>query len=318
MVLLGDPPIPPDPPIPEQLRAVAAPHLERGGVHDPRAFLWTAGDLERFVQALGLRGGGLVIDAGCGWGALGLLVALRLPAVRVLGIDLDRERLAVARGIAGALRLGQRVRWEEGDLLDLDAGERGAAALIGQAVLSHQPRPGAFLARLVERCSPGTTVAFVEPDAVAVARAVRDSVTDGDPSFAEEREAAARAVARGARDGLAVDRRAGRELAGWLDDAGLTAIGTAVMAAETRLRPPYRGDEPGVVWYRAALQRRIADGVDPVERGLAVAGGWSEERYRAWCARRVEADRQRLAALQRGAWTRDERGGWIQAWGTVP
>ncbi len=62
-----------------------------------------------------LRPGGRVLDAGCGWGELALLVAAAAPGVRVVGIDHDADSLTRARGRAAALGIEDRVEFLLGD-----------------------------------------------------------------------------------------------------------------------------------------------------------------------------------------------------------
>lgn len=288
MVLLSRSSVPLDD-APALLRSRVAPILEQARLWNPRATLWTPPSLHRFTTGLGLGGRAwsgtpAVIDAGCGWGSLGVLLALHLPGIRVVGVDLDRELLEVGRGVVTALGLERRVRLQEGDLDELDPRRfRGAVAVVGQAVLSHLPRAGAWIGALVSRCSPGMVVGFVERDGA--------------------RDELAGAVADGARVTLEVERHAGGALTRWMRGAGLVEIGDAGMRAG---------------WTPAQLERRLAGGLDPVDRGLALAGGARADQLDDWLPRREEADRGRLEALRQGHTPLDEPDGWTMAWGTVP
>ncbi len=51
---------------------------------------------------------GLLVDLGCGWGALALELALRSPAADVLAVDVNERALGLVR--RNAARLGVRVR----------------------------------------------------------------------------------------------------------------------------------------------------------------------------------------------------------------
>lgn len=57
-----------------------------------------------------------LVDLGCGRGALARLAATRLPTISVIGIDLDQAAIDQARSQAGAAGLGDRVRFEVGDI----------------------------------------------------------------------------------------------------------------------------------------------------------------------------------------------------------
>ncbi len=65
--------------------------------------------------ARGLRPGAVVLDAGCGWGELAMLLASAAPHARVVGIDLDADSLARARRRAEALGLADRAEFRQGD-----------------------------------------------------------------------------------------------------------------------------------------------------------------------------------------------------------
>lgn len=68
-----------------------------------------------------LKPGQTVLDLGCGWGGLALSLA-RAADVRVLGITLSREQLAVARKRAAEAGLDGRVNFELADYRELKGG----------------------------------------------------------------------------------------------------------------------------------------------------------------------------------------------------
>jgi SAM-dependent methyltransferase len=69
------------------------------------------------AEALEIGPGDTVIDVGCGSGVLSL-VAARLGAGRVIGVDLSPEAVEVARRNAERLGLSDRVEFRVGDLLE--------------------------------------------------------------------------------------------------------------------------------------------------------------------------------------------------------
>ncbi len=68
---------------------------------------------------LRLQRGVSVLDIGCGWGGLGLMLGEAAPDVRVLGVTLSQEQLAVARRRAQALGVEDRIRFELCDYRDV-------------------------------------------------------------------------------------------------------------------------------------------------------------------------------------------------------
>lgn len=87
------------------------------------------------VEAVADRKPGVVVDVGCGTGALSIPIAGRLPSARVIGVDGDLEVLDIARGKPGA----DVVEWTEGlaGALPLKAGE--ADVVVTSLVLHHLP-----------------------------------------------------------------------------------------------------------------------------------------------------------------------------------
>jgi len=73
------------------------------------------------LARLELSGDEVVLDAGCGTGRVTRLIAERVPDGRVIGIDLDRSRIELARDQLADL--GDRVEFREGDLLELELSE---------------------------------------------------------------------------------------------------------------------------------------------------------------------------------------------------
>lgn len=71
-----------------------------------RGSLWQKGRGERLIAFAGVRRGEIVLDVGCGTGGLTQRIAeLVGPDGRVLGIDPDEARIALARRTAGAPNL---------------------------------------------------------------------------------------------------------------------------------------------------------------------------------------------------------------------
>jgi SAM-dependent methyltransferase len=305
-----------------ETRRLVAPILSRAGIVDPRAYLWTANELDRLAVTLGLSARRdrarrpRLLDLGCGWGGLGIALARRVDDLRVDGVDLDPELLAAGRLVVEALDLRGRVRLLQDDLTQLDSRALvGFDAVVCQAVLVHLPRADGWLPSLVAGLPVGTMMAVVEGDALARAEGVRDSVTDGDREYALRRREVAVAVAEGARRDLGVDRRIGGRLEAVLGAAGLEGVRGGPVASDAWIRPPYDGAGPRARWIADRLRRRR--GGDPVERMLALAAGMPPDRFDRWEERRRRADDQRLGRLAAGDYARDEREGTFWACGAV-
>jgi SAM-dependent methyltransferase len=65
---------------------------------------------EGLVSGAGIRPGHRVLDFGCGTGTLSLITKSRHPRATVVGVDVDRDVLALAR--AKSARAGLDVRWD--------------------------------------------------------------------------------------------------------------------------------------------------------------------------------------------------------------
>ena len=89
-------------------RYLNAPLVARLFVHG-RAFLSDLAIVERYVPKKGF-----IVDLGCGHGLFACVLRETSPTRRVLGIDLDPRKIAVARG---AVQDTQWLRFEVGDIV---------------------------------------------------------------------------------------------------------------------------------------------------------------------------------------------------------
>lgn len=85
-------------------------------------------ETEQLVELVAAEIGGAksVLDVGTGSGVIALALALKLPAASVLGVDISREALSLARENADAVGLSDRVQFAESDLLAAVPGEYDA------------------------------------------------------------------------------------------------------------------------------------------------------------------------------------------------
>ena len=71
-----------------------------------------------YAEKLALRGfyRGRIIDVGCGFGAMNIVLAHRFVDSEIVGIDLSDPLLRLANRSAQAANLGDRVRFEKADV----------------------------------------------------------------------------------------------------------------------------------------------------------------------------------------------------------
>jgi SAM-dependent methyltransferase len=106
--------------------------------------------------------GRTAIDAGCGGGEIAFLLARRVgPTGRVIGLDLDAAKLALARDEAAARGLGN-LDFRQANVLD--PWPAGADFALIRFVLTHLPAPEAVLARAFAALEPGGILAAEDID----------------------------------------------------------------------------------------------------------------------------------------------------------
>ncbi len=112
---------------------------------------------------LGLRRGGVAVDVGCGGGAVTRALARWMgPGSKVVGTDRDVNFLHYARRRAKEERLGRRLRYLQGDALDLPLPDNFADAMTSYTVLGHISDTKRFLTEKMRVCRPGGRVSVLE------------------------------------------------------------------------------------------------------------------------------------------------------------
>lgn len=124
----------------------------------PNAFV-SRTTLQRLVGVLHVGPGHIVVDLGCGHGGPGLWVAQQLGA-HLIGIDLSAVGVALARDRAAALGLGERARFQEGDLTATGLPEASCDAAISLDVLVFVPDKAAAVREVARILRPGGRFGF--------------------------------------------------------------------------------------------------------------------------------------------------------------
>jgi len=121
---------------------------------------------QRFLEEIGqyLPGSGSVLEFGCGFGLFSLYYARCYPRLSLLGVDINRRRIGMARKAAERLQLGN-VRYEQGDATAYRfAGFHDAVYLLD--LVHHIPdasvRP--FLTRIHAHLSEGSVLIIKDVD----------------------------------------------------------------------------------------------------------------------------------------------------------
>jgi SAM-dependent methyltransferase len=105
------------------------------------------------LDAVNLPNRARCVDLGCGGGHVAMALARRVgPSGSVVGIDLDRELLAVARDIAAADGF-DNVEFRDASAEDLSEGDFDLA--FSRLLFMHLPDPEAVASRMVDAVRPG-------------------------------------------------------------------------------------------------------------------------------------------------------------------
>jgi SAM-dependent methyltransferase len=93
----------------------------------------------------------ILADIGAGYGWLAMALGAHTPC-RVIGVDVDRERLSAAKSIAELLGLGERIDWRVGGIQKLPLATQEADLAFCIEVLEHVQRDPSGFAEL-DRCT---------------------------------------------------------------------------------------------------------------------------------------------------------------------
>jgi len=106
--------------------------------------------------------GGRVLEVGCGGGQLAVELAEERPDLSIVGVDLSAAQ--VARATRRARGLGERVRFAQGNALDLDFAPGSFDAVISIGSIKHWPDPARGVAECGRVLRPGGRLIVVEVD----------------------------------------------------------------------------------------------------------------------------------------------------------
>lgn len=141
---------------------------------DQRDFWWNGDFMALMAERWRLSQARHILDAGCGIGHWGRVLAPFLSPDAVLtGVDREPEWVEKAAAIAKAKGLS-RFDYRQGDVNSLPFGDAQFDLVTCQTLLIHVPDPRATLKEFMRVLKPGGLLALIEPNNLAAA-IVRDS-----------------------------------------------------------------------------------------------------------------------------------------------
>ena len=167
---------------------------------------------ETYLDLLGIAAGERVLDVGCGSGVVTREIARRVgPRGRAIGLDPSPALLTVARELAQAADLGDRIEFREGSALQLPFPDRSFDAALCVTVLSHVPGGEAAIPELARVLRSGGRVGVFDLDTDMTA-------------FTHSDRALTRRIVAASSDALAVDGWLARRLPSLFEQAGLEEV----------------------------------------------------------------------------------------------
>jgi len=110
--------------------------LEKVFVNRPAKGRWNVRRLRKRLETFPMDDVRDVLEIGCGRGDTAAWLAAEYPAVRVTGVDVDPEQVALAREVHGET---ERLRFVEGDAVRLPREDASVDLIVAHHVFHHLP-----------------------------------------------------------------------------------------------------------------------------------------------------------------------------------
>jgi len=253
---------------------------------------------ERIVlPLLDLPSEGQVLDVGCGYGGLSLLLARARPDLHITGVDLETGALESAASIALQEGLGN-LSFQPGDGHRLEFSDDQFDAVVCQTVLTHVRDALTVITEMVRVLKPGGVCMAAEyTDLGAWTKFDNQTNPARDEAWHQKRFRVARLFMQGKRNLGRGDDQLGIQIPALLTVAGLEVFDVRLNDRALHVIPPYR--YPKQQDYVELLKAYYAP--DPDRKGLAqnietlgAAGGSDEEAEWLYNINDDEAIRQAL------------------------
>jgi ubiquinone/menaquinone biosynthesis C-methylase UbiE len=275
---------------------------------EARDFWWNLDFLELMAVRLQFDRVGTVLDAGCGIGHWGQLLARVLPPrTQVIGVDREEQSLACARERAIRFDLAGRFEYRQGDATALPFEDGRFDMVTCQTLLIHLREPKEGLREMLRVLKPGGLLLAAEPNNFANS-AVSNSLT-GQLSIDEvmDRMRFALAIQRG-KQALGLGFNSEGDLVpgllAQLDSVDVPSIQVHVSDKATPMFPPYarREQQVAIEDMRDAIEREFA-GWDRAEmEGYYLAGGGDPARFDDYWRQSLQDIRDAHAAVNEGTY----------------
>jgi ubiquinone/menaquinone biosynthesis C-methylase UbiE len=131
-------------------RAVRRRYDRLAEVYDRRWASYLEASVRETLRRVDLHDGETILDVGCGTGALLEAILTRAGPVRLVGVDLSRGMLEIARH-----KLGRRARLVAGEAGRLPFAAQRFDLALSSSALHHWPDPAAGLAEIARVLKPG-------------------------------------------------------------------------------------------------------------------------------------------------------------------
>ncbi len=203
--------------------------------------LWNLDYLERMVlPLLNLSASSQVLDVGCGFGALPLILARLCPNVQFTGIDLEPQCIEGAKSSAAQLNLAN-VNFQKGDANNMPLESNSFDTVVCQTLLTHVAEAGKVIHEMARVLKPGGTFMAAEWNERALCFNF-DNLSDDLRSLAwyDQWFHLTKLYSKGRQALGRGDDKAGTRVALMALDAGLEAIDIRINDRTQHLIPPYR------------------------------------------------------------------------------
>jgi ubiquinone/menaquinone biosynthesis C-methylase UbiE len=243
--------------------------------------LWNLDYLERMVlPLLNLSPNSHVLDVGCGFGALTLVLAKFCPNVQFTGIDLDPQCIEGTKLSATQLNL-TNVFFQEGDANNIPLASNSFDTVVCQTVLMHVAEAGKVVHEMARVLKPGGTFMAAEWNERAL-WCNFDNMPDDLRSLAwyDQWFHLTKLYSKGRQTLGRGDDKAGTRVALMALDAGLEVIDIRINDRTQHLIPPYRTVsersilEENQEWF---AQEKIDDGDRKWFTENILAGGGTQD-----------------------------------------